>query len=124
LLEKPEEKRPLGRYTRRWADNIKRDLKKWDGGMDWSVSRQEHVAGSCECGDKLSGSIKCGEFIWLSEDRLASQEVFCSMESVYIAHNNVIPTQQRKQSVSSLHTNLLMLLSKSSLFVLWVIRNT
>jgi len=26
LLEKPEGKRPLGRHSRRWEDNIKMDL--------------------------------------------------------------------------------------------------
>jgi hypothetical protein len=33
---KPEGKRPLGRPTRRWEDNIKKDLREigW-GGMDW-----------------------------------------------------------------------------------------
>jgi hypothetical protein len=36
LVEKPEEKRPLGRRSRRWEDNIKMDLReiKW-GVMDW-----------------------------------------------------------------------------------------
>jgi hypothetical protein len=36
LVGKPEGKRPLGRTTRRWVDNIKMDLRKigWDG-MDW-----------------------------------------------------------------------------------------
>jgi hypothetical protein len=36
LTGKPEGKRQLGRPRRRWADNIKTDLKeiKWDG-MDW-----------------------------------------------------------------------------------------
>jgi hypothetical protein len=33
---KPEEKRPLGRPTRRWEDNIKMDLQEVEcGGMDW-----------------------------------------------------------------------------------------
>ena len=31
-------------------------------GMDWSGSRWGQVTGSCECGNELSGSIKCGEF--------------------------------------------------------------
>jgi hypothetical protein len=37
LVGKPEEKRPLGRPRRRWADNIKIHLREieWDG-MDWS----------------------------------------------------------------------------------------
>jgi hypothetical protein len=36
LMGKPEGKRPLGRSTRRWVDNIKMDLREigWDG-MDW-----------------------------------------------------------------------------------------
>jgi hypothetical protein len=35
LLRKPDGKGPLGRPMRRWEDNIKRDLREWDGGMDW-----------------------------------------------------------------------------------------
>jgi hypothetical protein len=36
FLEKPEGKRPLGRPTCRWEDNIKMDPREkgW-GGMDW-----------------------------------------------------------------------------------------
>jgi hypothetical protein len=36
LAEKPEVKRPLGRVTRRWVDNVKMDLREigW-GGVDW-----------------------------------------------------------------------------------------
>jgi hypothetical protein len=35
-VEKPEEKRPLGRPRQRWVDNIKMDLGEigW-GGVDW-----------------------------------------------------------------------------------------
>ena len=43
-------------------DNIKIDLQEVGcGGMDWTVLGQ--VAGTCECGNELSGSIKCGEFL-------------------------------------------------------------
>ena len=35
------------------------------------------MAGTCECGNEPSGSIKCGEF---AEDRLASEGGLCSME--------------------------------------------
>jgi hypothetical protein len=35
LVGKPEGKRPLGRPTRRWEDNIKMDLQKVGGG-GWS----------------------------------------------------------------------------------------
>jgi hypothetical protein len=36
LMEKPEEKRPLGRPRLMWVENIKMDLRgiEWDG-MDW-----------------------------------------------------------------------------------------
>ena len=36
------------------------------GDMDWielSKDREGQVSGTCECGNELSGSIKCGEFL-------------------------------------------------------------
>jgi hypothetical protein len=33
LVGKPEGKRPLGRPSCRWEDNIKMDLRKWDVGV-------------------------------------------------------------------------------------------
>ena len=38
------------------------------------------MAGTCECGNEPLGSIKGVEFFLLTENRLASQEGFCSME--------------------------------------------
>ena len=39
---KPEGKRPLGRPRRRWEDNIKMDLHKWDvRGIDWNELAQD-----------------------------------------------------------------------------------
>ena len=36
LVGNPEGKRPLGRFRRRWEDNIKMDLQEVGcGGMDW-----------------------------------------------------------------------------------------
>jgi hypothetical protein len=35
LVGDPEGRRPLGRPRRIWEDNIKPDLKKKDGGVDW-----------------------------------------------------------------------------------------
>ena len=32
-------------------------------GLDRCGSGQRDVAGSCECGNESSGSIKCGEFL-------------------------------------------------------------
>jgi hypothetical protein len=32
---KPERRRSLGRSRRRWENNIKWGLEKWEGGMDW-----------------------------------------------------------------------------------------
>ena len=36
LVEKPEEKRPLGRFRYRWEDNIKVDLQEV-GGWLWGL---------------------------------------------------------------------------------------
>jgi hypothetical protein len=39
---KPEGKRPLGRPTRRWEDNIKIDFREIEwGGMDWIYLAQD-----------------------------------------------------------------------------------
>jgi hypothetical protein len=35
LVRKPEVKRPLGRYMRRWEDSIKVVLQEVGWGMDW-----------------------------------------------------------------------------------------
>jgi hypothetical protein len=58
LLGNPGGKRPLGRPRRRWVDNIRMDLREigWDG-MDWIDLAQDRE-GSCEYGNKTSGSIK------------------------------------------------------------------
>jgi len=58
---KPEDKRPLGRYRRRWEDNIKTDLRKWDVGA-WTGSSWLRI-GTGACGNEPSVSIKCGEFL-------------------------------------------------------------
>jgi hypothetical protein len=42
LVEKPEEKRPLGRPRCRWADNIKMELQEMRcGAMDWIELAQD-----------------------------------------------------------------------------------
>ena len=33
LVGKPEGRRPLGRPRRRWVDNIRMDLQRWDVGI-------------------------------------------------------------------------------------------
>ena len=38
------------------------------------------MAGTCEYGDGLSDSIKCGEFLDWLQNQLTSQEGLCSME--------------------------------------------
>jgi hypothetical protein len=38
---KPEGKRSLGRSLHRWEDNSKMDLKKCNGGMDWTDRAQD-----------------------------------------------------------------------------------
>ena len=42
FVGKPEGKRPLGRFRRRWEDNIKMDLQVVEcGGMDWIELAQD-----------------------------------------------------------------------------------
>jgi len=53
---KPEGKRPLGRHGSSGSG-------MWRYGLDRSVSGQGQVAGTCECGNELLGSIKFGEFL-------------------------------------------------------------
>ena len=35
----------------------------WGYGMDRYGLREGQVQGTCDCGNELSGSIKCGEFL-------------------------------------------------------------
>ena len=35
LVGKPEGRRPLGKPSRRWEDNIKMDFERLEGGVDW-----------------------------------------------------------------------------------------
>jgi hypothetical protein len=61
LMGKPDGKRPLGRPRRRWEDNIKMDLQEVGGGRgDWMGGQ---MAGTCGCGEGLSGSINAGNFL-------------------------------------------------------------
>ena len=46
--------------------NVKMDLQEvgYGGyGLDRAGPGLEQVTGTCECGNELSGSIKCGEFL-------------------------------------------------------------
>jgi hypothetical protein len=63
LVGKPGEKRPLGRPRRRWEDNIKMDLQEVGGGMNGAGSGWGRVAGTCEYGNELSGSVNVGNFL-------------------------------------------------------------
>ena len=83
LVGKPEGKRPLGRPRRRWEGNIKLDLQEVGGvvGTGWSWLRIGRVAGTCGCGEELSGSINVGNFLISGKVYwLASQEGLYSME--------------------------------------------
>ena len=61
LVGKPEGKRSLGRPRHRWENNIKMDLKEVRCGV-WTGSSWFRL-GTGECGNEISGSIKCGEFL-------------------------------------------------------------
>jgi hypothetical protein len=64
LVGKSEGKRPLGRPRRGLEDPIKMDVQDVGcGGIDWIEMGQGRgrMAGTFECGNESSGSIKCGE---------------------------------------------------------------
>jgi len=65
LVGKPEGKRQLGKPRHKLEDNIEMDLQEvgWGHGLDSSGSGQGQVAGTCECSNEPSGSIKCREFL-------------------------------------------------------------
>ena len=67
LVGKPEGKKPLGKTRYTWKDNINIDVQDvgWGGGHGLNRSNLGYgqVAGICECGNELLGSIKCGEFL-------------------------------------------------------------
>jgi hypothetical protein len=69
LVGKPQGKRPPGRPSRKWIDNIEMDLLEiglggpirdrigWCG-LEWSGSGEVRMESSCECGNEPSDSIK------------------------------------------------------------------
>ena len=62
-MGKPEEKRPLGIPRRKWEDTIKMDLQEvgcGGYGLDRAGPGKGQLAGTCECGNELSGFIKWG----------------------------------------------------------------
>jgi len=65
LVGKPEGRNPMGRPKRRWVGNIRMDLQEVGCGyMEWiGLAQDGEVADACECGNELSGSVKCGEFL-------------------------------------------------------------
>jgi hypothetical protein len=70
FVGKPGGKRPLGRPRCRWEDDIEMDLQEVGGGdIDWiELAQDRQVAGTCECSNEPSGSIKCGKFLdWMGE---------------------------------------------------------
>jgi len=60
LVGRQDERRPLGRPTLRWEDNIKINLPQveWEGRMDLSGLGLGQMAGSCEWGNEPSVVIK------------------------------------------------------------------
>ena len=62
LVGKPEGTRPLERHSRRWEDNNKMDLQEVGLGGKNCIDLAQ-VAGTCECSNEPSGSIKYGAFL-------------------------------------------------------------
>jgi hypothetical protein len=67
LVEKPEGKRRIGIRRRRWDDDINVSLRNRIVDVDWIDLSQDtgfgQVVDSCEYGNELSCSIKCGEVL-------------------------------------------------------------
>jgi hypothetical protein len=66
LVGKTRGKENTRKTQRKWKNNIKMDVQEvgwWP--MDWIDLGQDRRQGkgSCECGNELSGSIICGEFL-------------------------------------------------------------
>jgi hypothetical protein len=78
LVGKPEGKRPLGRPSCRWEDNIKMDLQEVRcGGMDWIDLAQDRDRWQAlvNCGNEPSGSMRCGKFLdWLETSWLLKKD--------------------------------------------------
>jgi hypothetical protein len=76
VVGKPEGKRPLGRLSRRWVDNIKLYIQEVGcGGMDWvELAQDRDRCGHLWLRNEPSGSIKWGGggICWLVENWLAS----------------------------------------------------
>jgi hypothetical protein len=66
LLEKPEGKRPLGRPSNRWEDNIKMGMQEVKlGGMDWIKLAQDRSRWLELVNAVMNLRVpqKCGEFL-------------------------------------------------------------
>jgi hypothetical protein len=61
-MEKPKEKRPLRRPRSTWENNNMMELQDVECDLCTGLVLRE-VVGTCESGNKLSGSIKCGKFL-------------------------------------------------------------
>jgi hypothetical protein len=76
--KKPEAKSTRGRLSRRWENFIKMDLKETNWRMLCGFgSEQESVAGSCEYGNKNSGSMKAMKFLEYLSKNLWEFAKFC-----------------------------------------------
>jgi len=62
LVGKPEGKSPPGRPMQDGRIILRWIFRKWGYGLDRAGSGRGQVAGTCECGNEPSGSIKCGKF--------------------------------------------------------------
>jgi hypothetical protein len=65
LVRKPEEKRPLGKPSCRWEDNIKMDFQEVGcGGMDWIEMAQDRNRWRALVNVVMNFRVPyCGEFV-------------------------------------------------------------
>ena len=57
----------------------------WVYGLDWAGPGYRQVADACECGNELSGSVKCGEFL----DQLQTSQLLKNYSAPWSKQMNI-----------------------------------
>ena len=81
----------------------------WGYGMDRAGSGQGQVAGTCECGNEPSGSVKCGEFLdqlrtgqLLKQDPAACSQSVSRLQNTNAVQNHGDPKRQEHYTIEGI----------------------